>query len=171
MTEGTCEKALLQVLIDKGNFIYSEDSLLYRQIFHKRRIDYSLVEMINLLESSEKIIIIRVADKLEDNFIIPDEVSDRIISVQKVLTKPEFEMLYILHLGKFKDYVKVKSKMKPCDYLHQIYPNYEKKYNFTYDYFNKLSSDEILQILNLYSQKRGKCHNKNDLCLLNLFKR
>ncbi len=36
MTEGTCEKALIDVLIKKGIFSLPIESLLYEQIFHAR---------------------------------------------------------------------------------------------------------------------------------------
>ena len=43
MTEGTCEKALIDVLIEKGLFSISVESLLYEQIFHARQIKVSLI--------------------------------------------------------------------------------------------------------------------------------
>lgn len=47
MTEGTCEKALIDVLIKKGLFNISVESLLYEEIFHARQIKRSLIEKIN----------------------------------------------------------------------------------------------------------------------------
>lgn len=41
MTEGTCEKALIDVLIKKNLLIYPIDSLLYEQVFHARQIKNS----------------------------------------------------------------------------------------------------------------------------------
>ena len=97
MTEGTCEKALIDVLIKKGLFSLSIESLLYEQIFHARQIKNSIIERINQLPVSEKICIIRIGDTLTDELDIPNDIRDRVESCRKICIKPEFEIFRTLY--------------------------------------------------------------------------
>lgn len=171
MTEGACEKALIDVLIKKGLFNISVESLLYEEIFHARQIKRSLIEKINQLPYTEKIRIIRIGDSLTDELLIPQEIEERIEKCLKICIKPEFEILYLIHKNEDANYIrKYKSKSKPSEYLYQIDCNYEKTYEYNYDFFDALSNEEIKNIIKRYSFTRGKVHNKDEGLLESLIK-
>lgn len=171
MTEGTCEKALIDVLIEKNLFSLELESLLYEQVFHARQIKNSLVERINQLSIDEKISIIRIGDKLTDELVIPDEIKDRVESCKKICIRPEFEILHLIQRKEDSKYIrKQKSKLKPSDYLYQIDCNYEKSYNYNYEFFSSLSNEEIKNIIHTYNCTRSRVHNKEEGTLEELIK-
>lgn len=171
MTEGTCEKALIDVLIEKGLFSISVESLLYEQIFHARQIKVSLIERINQLPVYEKICIIRIGDSLTDELYISEEIKDRVEKCVKICIKPEFEILHLIHKKEDSKYLKkYKSRFKASEYLFNIDCNYEKSYNYNYDFFDSLSNEEIREIINTYKCIRSKVHNKDEGTLEELIK-
>ena len=168
MTEGTCEKALIDVLINKDLFKIPVESLLYEEIFQARQIKGSLLEKINQLPYDEKIIIIRVGDKLSDNLAIPEEIQNKIEKQLKICIKPEFEILHLIHKNKANSYInKHKSCEKPSEFLHNIDCEYEKSYEYNYNYFNSISKSDLKRIIINYSKIRSKVHKKDEGLLEN----
>lgn len=96
MTEGTCEKAFLDVLLEKNILLFEVNDLLYEEIFKARQLEQSLISKINQLPLNEKVTIIRIGDKLSDELRIPLDVKNKVVSIEKVCIKPEFEILYII---------------------------------------------------------------------------
>ena len=161
MTEGPCEKALIDVLIKKGIFNIPVESLLYEEVFHARQIKGKVLEKINQLPYQEKIFIIRIGDKLTDDLVIPDDLEDRVEDNIKICIKPEFEVLHLIYKGKLDEYIKKhKSSMKPSEYLSQIDKEYKKAYDYNYKYFDALTSEKIINVIKTYSSKRGGTHKK-----------
>ena len=105
MTEGSCERALLDACLEKGMLSIPPSDLLYEQIFHARQIDNRLSDMIGQLPFGEKVRIIRVGDKLTDQLVIDEDLADRIVAVEKICIKPEFEILHIIYRGKFSEFL------------------------------------------------------------------
>ena len=172
MTEGTWEKALIDVLISKNIFSIPVEWLLYEQIFHARQIKQSLIEMINQLPANEKIMIIRIGDKLSDELLIPEEIENKVEQCLKICIKPEFEILHLIFKDVDSKYLRnYKSKMKPSEYLHNIDCNYEKSYEYNYCFFSKLSDEKLSFVIKKYSNIRRKVHNKNELLLEELIKK
>ena len=171
MTEGSCEKALLDVLIEKSLFFVSIEDLFYEQVFQARQIDLRLLDMISQLPIEEKITIIRVGDKLNDTLEIDKDLSNRIDNIEKVCTKPEFEILHIIYQNKYKDFLKVKSTTKPCDYLKSIDDNYRKTYRVNYDYFSKMKEKDLLSLIEMYCKLRNKIHKKDEKSLSDLLRK
>ena len=170
MTEGTCEKALFDVLLEKNILNYTLADLVYEEIYHARQIDGALLEKINQLPIREQVTIIRVGDKLSDELEIPDEITEKICEVKKVLIKPEFEILYILYLGKYEEYLKIKTSMKASEYLKSIDRKYNKSSRKNYDFFTSLEKNSILNLFKQYNIKRKGTHEKNEMTLLDLCK-
>lgn len=171
MTEGTCEKALIDVLIEKNIFSLEVESLLYEQVFHARQIKSSLIERINQLPNDEKIFIIRIGDALTDELYIPEEIMDRIECCKKICIKPEFEILHLIQRKENLKYIrKYKSRLKASEYLYQIDCNYEKTYEYNYDFFDSLSNEEIKSIIHTYNCTRSKVHNDDEGTLEELIK-
>lgn len=128
MTEGTCEKALLDVMKEKGLLFYDVIELLYEDIHHARQINNRLIEMINQLPINEQITIIRIGDKLNDELKIPIDLIDRIHKILKICIKPEFEILHIIFYKKFTKYNSIKRKIKPSEYVLTFCKEYKKSY-------------------------------------------
>lgn len=171
MTEGTCELALMHVLIEKGIFKIPVESFLYEKIYHVRQINGKLIEKIETLSSKEKITIIRIGDSLIDELKIPEEIEDRIEEKIKVCIKPEFEVLHLIYKEKIDDYIgKYKSLKKASEYLNQIDKKYQKTYDYNYDFFDSLTVNEIRNLIKRYSLKRKNTHKKDEGLLENLIK-
>lgn len=164
MTEGSCEKALIDILLARGILVFTYSDLLYQQVFHARQISTKLLEMINQLPVSEKIAIVRIGDKLSDELDIT-EIDERVESNEKVCIKPEFEILHTIKEGLFDDYLKIKSKKKVSDFYREHNPHYKKSYTINEKYFNAMSNVELHLLLNEYDKKRKGAHNKNELTL------
>lgn len=170
MTEGTCEKAVLDVFIEKKILKYKIDDLLYEEIHHARQIKGDLLEKINQLPSKEKIQIIRIVDKSNNVLKIPKEIKEKIQSIKTICIKPEFEILYIIYLNKYNEYMKNKSFEKPSSFLYKNFKEYKKHYQFNYDFFISLTIDEIYLILNEYNKIRYKTHKEDEYSLTSLIK-
>ena len=170
MTEGECEKALLDLLLERSLLIFSYDDLLYQETFHARQLDSRLLAMIDQLPKGEKICIIRVGDKLSDELKRKKEIKPRIESIIKVCTKPEFEILHIIREGKYKEYLKEKTSLKPSEYYRSIHDGYHKSYSFNEDYFSELTDDELRHLLKEYDEKRKHVHGAGELSLNDLLR-
>lgn len=140
--------------------LFSRTDLLYNEIYHLRQLNVSTYEKIAQLNPNEQITIIRIGDKLDDKLEIDEEYRQRIKSCEKICIKPEFEMLHIIHEDEFDNFIKQKSKTKPCNYLKTIIKGYEKTYCFNYNYFNDMSDTEIKTLIKEYSKLRGRAHKK-----------
>ncbi len=169
MTEGTCEKALLDILLSRNMLIYNYDDLLYQQIFHARQINNQLLEMINQLPVGESLSIVRVGDKLDDTLDLT-EIELLVKESLKVCIKPEFEILHILNENLFKEFMKVKSKKKACDFYSEKNAEYKKSYVVNKQYFDKLNDEELISLIKLYDIKRKGAHGSEEKTLLFLIK-
>lgn len=157
MTEGTCEKAFIDVIIDKDLFVFPIKCLLYEQIFHARQINQKLIEKINQLPANEKITIIRIGDKLSDKLLIPEEIENKVVKCLKICIKPEFEILHLIFQKEDSKYIRnYKSKFKPSEYLHSIDCKYEKSYEYNYSFFNKIPNKDLIFLIKEYSNKKKK---------------
>ena len=108
MTEGTDEKALIDVLIEKDLLKFNLEELVFEQCFHKRQIDDELLSIIRQLPYDDKVIVYRVGDKLSEKFDTrKKDIPGKIVEVNKVCTLPELEMLFIINEGMFDEYMKV----------------------------------------------------------------
>ena len=170
MTEGSCEKALLDVFIEKDLLKYERNDLLYEEIHHARQIKGQLITKIEQLPPSEKIVIIRVGDKLNDELKIPKHIKYKINDIIKICIKPEFELLHIINEGEYKKYNNNKH-IKPCEYLLKyVLKDYEKHYEYNYNYFMLLEVAKIRNIINDYNRLRHDVHDKNEYTISYLLK-
>ena len=172
MTEGTCEKAFIDVIIDKDLFVFPIKCLLYEQMFHARQSNQKLIEKINQLPANEKITIIRIGDKLSDKLLIPEEIENKVVKCLKICIKPEFEILHLIFQKEDSKYIRnYKSKFKPSEYLHSIDCKYEKSYEYNYSFFNKIPNKDLIFLIKEYSNKRKKVHNNDELLLEEILKK
>ena len=170
MTEGDCEKGLLDVLLERSLLKYDYDDLVYQQVFHARQFDDRLVEMLIQLPADEKVIVIRVGDKLSDALKNRREIQGKISGVWKVCIKPEFEILHLIHEGCFKAFIKEKSKKKASEFYEGVNPDYRKNYYKNLAYFSSLTNSDLVNLLKEYDQKRKGAHGSDELTPLALIR-
>lgn len=171
MTEGSDEKALIDVLIDKGLFKYSQNELVFEQSFHKRQIDDELLLIIRQLPYEDKVIVYRVGDKLSDKFDNrKKDIPGKIIEVNRVCTLPELEMLFIINENMFDEYMKFKSSFSPSEFYKSKNKKYKKQAAFVTGYFENMDSEDIRKLIKRYDEKRGKVHAKDQYSLFDLLK-
>lgn len=171
MTEGTTELAFLDVLLEKNILKFSKEELLMEEMYQCRQIDGQIVNAIQILNYQDKVLIYRVGDTLKDKLKIPETIlPEKIMGIIDVLTKPEFEILFILNENLYDEYLKVKSNTKASSFYKIHNKQYKKQYNFVYEYFNKISKEEIINLINLYVKKHGKTIKKNQKTLQELIK-
>lgn len=171
MTEGSTELALLDVLLEKNLLKFNKKELLMEQMYHSRQIDGEIKGYIQLLNCQDKVIIYRVGDTLKEKLKIPSTIlSEKIDKIIDVSTTPEFETLFIINENLYDEFLKVKSNTKASSFYKMNNKNYIKKYTFVYEYFSKMNSKEIINLINLYIKKRGKTLKNDHKTLKDLIK-
>lgn len=115
------------------------------------------------LDCDEKVVIIRIGDKLNDELDIKKDISEKVFKIEKYCTKPEFEILVIISEGLYNEYLKVKSTTMPKQFVKtkKIIINSR---DWVKNYF---CEKDIKKILEEY--KRIKKSNGNK-CLADLIK-
>lgn len=164
ITEGSTEKALLDVLLNKGLLRFEKTELIYHQIFHARQLDQAMIQRIRNTGHGNTVSILRLGDKLSDKLKLKSKEleSGKITEIIKVCIKPEFEILMILNEGLYGEYFKKKSKMHPCEFYQSKNPKYRKQPEYVTKYFESMTKEEILALINIYDQKRKKTHSRDE---------
>lgn len=171
MTEGTDEQALLNILLERNILKFDKEELLMEEIYHARQIETNILAYIQGLKLGNNVSIYRVGDKMTDKLKIPSSIlSNKIKEQYKVCTLPEFEILMILNDGYYEEYIKQKSISKPSEFYKKKNKEFSKSRSYIYSYFNSLSNDELIVLLNLYYKKRGHMHKKDELSLKDLLR-
>lgn len=92
---------------------------------------------------NEKVTIYRILDSKNENFKIKNKIKKDFkgkYEVVDIVTSPEIEMLVIISEGRFTDYLKVKSKIKPSEYCKQsLNLRRVKEYHFIREYFSDVN--------------------------------
>lgn len=135
-------------------------------IYHARQITGELVGYIQLLPNEDMVSIYRIGDKLTDELTIPKSIiKTKISGKHDISTTPEFEILFILNEGLYEEYLKTKSSKKPSVFYKEHNKRYKKQFSFVKEYFDNMSSEEIISLIKLYGKKHGHSHKKNRLSL------
>lgn len=95
------------------------------------------------IDLNEKVTIYRILDSKNENFKIKNKIKKDFkgkYEVVDIVTSPEIEMLVIISEGRFTDYLKVKSKIKPSEYCKQsLNLRRVKEYHFIREYFSDVN--------------------------------
>ena len=95
------------------------------------------------VDLNEKVTIYRILDSKNENFKIKNKIKKDFkgkYEVVDIVTSPEIEMLVIISEGRFTDYLKVKSKVKPSEYCKQSLKLRQiKEYDYIRDYFSDVN--------------------------------
>ncbi len=171
MTEGSDELAFVNVLLDRNILKFKREELLMEEIYHARQITAELVGYIQLLPKDDTVSIYRVGDKLSDKLRIPKSIiSSKISGKYDISTTPEFEVLFLLNEDLYEDYLKVKSFKKPSEFYKEHNKKYNKQSEFVKSYFDSMSNEEIIRLIEIYVSKHGKAHKDNQLTLKEIIK-
>jgi len=112
--EGSAEQAIMELLLDSNKLIFNSEQLLEEEIIRSRGVK-NFEKRYLRKAFNQKIIILRILDSRRTNFKLSKEYVDK-ISVIDIVTAPEIEMLIIFNQGKYNEYHKLKSKMKPSEF-------------------------------------------------------
>ena len=143
--EGGAEAAIMEMLLDAGRLIFTEEDLFYDEIIRCR--SAKIFEQRYLkVRMDFKLTIIRVLDSRRENFKLSRPYCDE-IEVINVVTAPEIEMLIILNEGKYEQFKK--SGLKPSEYCKQIFKNGNlKSRKWVKEYFKNI--DDLVQSIRMY---------------------
>ena len=165
--EGGAERAIIDLLLDNDKLLFSRDDLLSGDIIKER--DAPTFQKKYLRMSLEKkIVLFRVLDSRRENFRLGVAYRDK-VSVKNVITAPEIEMLYIISVGKYSDYMRVggPSAIKPSDYCIKVLKAKRvKKPEFITQHFKSI--DFLIDVLKEY--KRLSCIRKGEYTITDLLK-
>ena len=160
--EGNCEVYLLNNLIERGCLIFSKKDILDRKVLHLRQ-PKMIAPVVNTLPIQEEITFYRVGDTQRDEFDLScfGQSRKERITIKKICTKPEIEILIIINEGLYTEYLKVSSSVSPKEFVK----NKVKKYTSFNDY---IDSHDMVSSIKEY--KRLKKHEKDELYLADLLK-
>lgn len=113
--EGTCEEVIINKLREGCRFVVPEKRIV--AVVRRTSVDVFTERWLNL-DYDWPVTILRIADSRSEQFKLKALYSDRFL-VKSYYTRPEIEMLTIIREGKYKEYSKVKSHMKPNVYCKQ----------------------------------------------------
>lgn len=160
--EGQSEVILMNELLDSGSLSFTRKDVLDRMPIHLRQPN-SIAPLINILDINEEIIIYRIGDTQKDEFntAVFGKIREEHISVKRVCTTPEIEMLIIINEHMFDEYMKVKSDISPKEFVkihvkqYKSFAQYVQNHNMVYC---------------IKEYKRLKKRSKGDLSLADLLK-
>ena len=132
--EGASEVLVMLDLIEKDLLIFDKKEILDRRPIHFRQ-PREIAALIDTLPIDEEIVFYRIGDTQKDDYNLSyfSARKDK-ITVVKVCTKPELEILIIINEGLYDEYLKQKSKMMPKQFV-KIYVD---GYTNIADYLNIL---------------------------------
>lgn len=166
LCEGPNELEVMKLLLENNCLTFTPDDLMGLVPYHARQIATSGAVKVALSIYTGKVKILRVGDSQTDKLKIPVEYKNKITEIEKYCTKPELEMLLIIAEGMSSEYEKVKSSMKPKEFVkhyivcdHQRYNNSTKFYR---SYFGR-NVDILVRSLKSYRQIKGSHKKESDI--------
>lgn len=172
MCEGTNELAIINMLIDSGKMCFTRKDLLNREAYFARQLNNPVISSA-IKTYNDKIVIIRIGDKLSDELKIPKDLKQYIDkeNIIKICTKPEIEILLIINEGLFKDYNKEKSKIMPKQYAKKHIKFNKQKYDNSTNFWIKYYENQIDNLVsNIKEYKKLKRNNKDEHYLADYLK-
>jgi len=135
--EGGAERAILDLLLDADRLIFKREDLIEEKLLRCRNARDFEREYLGKSYSG-KITLYRILDSRSENFPLRKAYEHK-VDVINVITAPEIEMLIICNEGKYADFSKYKSDMKPSEYCKSVLGYSDvKKYDFVKEYFGDI---------------------------------
>lgn len=164
--EGSAEKAIMEILLEANKLIFSYENVIDRAnpILGKRYRNAKKFENDYLIKDygGEKISIIYIHDSVNENFKLSKSYQ-KYVTYISCETRPEIEMLYIISVNKYDEYLKKhKSKLSPSEYVKtKLGISDVKRYDFVLQYFSDV--EMLIRTLKIYSQIRPGAFTIYDL--------
>lgn len=160
--EGQSEVQLMLDLLDKGVLIFDKNDILDRRPIHFRQ-PREIAALIETLPIKEEIVFYRIGDTQKDEYNLSCfSARKERITVIRVCTKPELEILIVINEGLYDEFLKQKSKMMPKQFVKAFVPGYTN----IRDYIKK---HDLCFAIEEY--KRLKKNDKNEICIADLIKK
>jgi hypothetical protein len=121
IAEGGSEHAMLDVLLKHDLLKFKKEQVLKEKVLRTRSGAKFQNEHLKQGFRGRKLIIYRVLDSKVENFKLGKAYQQKVEKIIDLRTRPEIEMLFIIHFDDYKKYNQVKSKMKPSDFAKQSY--------------------------------------------------
>ena len=151
LCEGAAEQEILEILLENDVLTIKKETLFEEKVFRERSAE-SFFKKYMRVDLDEKVTIYRILDSKNENFKIKNKIKKDFqgkYEVVDIVTSPEIEMLVIISEGRFTDYSKVKSKVKPSEYCKQsLNLRKVKEYNFIRDYFSDVN--RLISVIKQY---------------------
>ncbi len=152
----------MELLLENDQLKFNKDALLEKEIIRSRSAKNFDVKYLNR-RFKKNITIIRILDSKNENFKL-NAIYKKKIEIIDIITAPEIEMLIIHAEGKFDNYNKLKSKVKPSEYCKK-YLKFKnvKTYDFVIKYFKDVN--KLVEAIKMHKSKTvsKKSYNLNDL--------
>lgn len=163
LCEGNSEVQLMQYLLDKNALIFSKEQIIDRRPIHARQ-GKKIKPIIDSMPIDVDIVLYRIGDTLKEKFDLScfGEKRKSHITIIDINTKPEIEILIIIKEGLYNEYLKLKSKIKPKQFIKQ----YLKEYSNFNDYL--LQNNLILAIKEYKRLKHSNKNNRNNIFLADI---
>ncbi len=163
MCEGATEVRLMNRLLDEGLLSFGIEEVFDHKPIHARQL-IEFEAQLSIVPFTTKIEILRIGDTQRDKLNLDHfarRVSDGLLTVQKICTKPEVEILGIIAMGWKADYEK--TRLRPKTYLRQFHPSF--------DFLDFLANGSIAAIVSAIKEyKQTKKHNKDEGYLVDLLR-
>lgn len=165
IVEGTAERVIIEKLLEADKLIFSRKELLDQELLRCR--DARTFEERYLGKSFEsRISVYRILDSKKEEFKLR-KIYQHKVDVINVITAPEIEILVIIKEGKYHDYCKYKSKLKPSKYCSQkLGISNVKSKDFVEKYFSDVT--ELEAAIKEYKSKHK--FSKGEFCLANILR-
>ena len=157
--EGATEIELIRSLRNKGQLTFQDEILFDDAMRIRQLIDVKYA--INLLPIDTDITVYRIGDTLNDKFSLKGfEARRSRIRVFDVCTMTEIEILVIINEGLYQEYEKVKSEIRPKQFVKRHLKGWNPK-----EYFEE---NNMINALKEYKRLKGKTHGRLQYCLYDL---
>ena len=113
--EGGFERVAVDILMDANAFVFPADNVI--EVSRVRKA-VDIQDRYLTTEYDWPVSILRILDSRKERFVLGNLYRDR-YPVINVYTRPEAEILAIIHEGRINDYYKVESAMKPNEFCKQ----------------------------------------------------
>lgn len=163
--EGGAETAIIDMLVENGLLMFTREQMLDEDII-RCRAGKEFESRYLRKDFPYKITVLRVLDSHREAFRLSPAYKDKVDVIQ-VVTSPEIEMLFIIAEGKYDEYCKVSSNMKPSVFCKQLFKKKNiKSQEFVRSYF----SDINVLIAAIREYKRIKTLKSGEIYLADLLK-
>lgn len=174
--EGNSEKYYINILLENDLLIINKEDILTEAILPVKYKKANIFqEHFLTMTHAKPISIFLIQDSNVEMKAIKEPYKSKIYGTYFFITSPEIEMLMIHHFDMYDDFIKVKTKKKPCEFLAEklkLTTSKVKSKQFIEDTF--CNPDNLVKAIKRYSEKspyKNRKNKRNRYQLINLIKK